>query len=331
MHIPDNYLSPSTCATFGVVMIPIWRKAVKNVKEQINRKKMPLIGLCSAFSFLVMMFNVPVPGGTTAHAVGASLIAILLGPSAAILSVTITLLIQALLFGDGGLLSFGANAFNMAFVIPVTAYYIYRFIKGNSKSEKRDFVSAFIAGYISINIAAMCAAIEFGIQPILFKDANGMPLYSPYSIKTTLWAMMIPHLLVVGFIEGSVCGGVLAYLRKVSPKVVVESQPIKFLSLKFLIVLLMLLCPIGLIASGSAFGEWGNDQIKSMLGYLPKGMQQGFSFKALFSSYSIHGISSIIGYIICGIIGVVAILIIFKLIGKQLEKNIDDDRGNKIV
>ena len=99
MHIPDNYLSPSTCATFGVVMLPIWRRASIKVKTEITRQKMPLLGVAAAFSFLIMMFNIPLPGGTTGHAIGAALVAILLGPYCAVFTVTIALTIQALFFG----------------------------------------------------------------------------------------------------------------------------------------------------------------------------------------------------------------------------------------
>ena len=86
---------------------------------------MPLLALGSAYCFLVMMFNVPIPDGTTAHAVGAVLVACLLGPWAAVIAVSIALLIQALFFGDGGVLAFGANTFNMAFVMPMVGYGVY--------------------------------------------------------------------------------------------------------------------------------------------------------------------------------------------------------------
>ena len=82
MHIPENYLSPMTCAAMGAVMLPIWYKAVKEVKVKVNtdKKTIPMLGIGTSLSFLIMMFNLPAPGGTSAHAVGAVLIAILLGP-----------------------------------------------------------------------------------------------------------------------------------------------------------------------------------------------------------------------------------------------------------
>jgi cobalt/nickel transport system permease protein len=175
MHIPENYLSPSTCAVMAAAMVPVWIYSVKKVKEEIPKVKMPLLGIGAAFSFLGMMFNIPLPGGTTGHAVGGTLIAILTGsPSAGCIAVTIALLIQALLFGDGGILAFGANCFNMAFILPFLGFAIYKLIW--EKTGKRK-LAAGIGSYIGINAAAFCAAIEFGIQPLLFTDAAGKAYY----------------------------------------------------------------------------------------------------------------------------------------------------------
>ncbi len=118
MHIPDNYLSPQTDAVMAVAMVPVWVHCIKKVRATLDREHMAFLGICAAFSFLLMMFNVPLPGGTTGHAVGGALIALLLGPEAAAIAVSVALALQALLFGDGGVLSFGANCFNMAFVLP---------------------------------------------------------------------------------------------------------------------------------------------------------------------------------------------------------------------
>src|SRR6266853_985215 len=143
MHIPDGYLSPSTCAALYVGAAPFW--------------------------YVVMMFNLPLPGGTTGHAVGMGIAAIVLGPWAAILSVTIALVIQALFFGDGGITALGANCFNMAVVGSLVAYGVYRIIAGRAAiTSTRRVVAAGLAGYAAINAAALLAAIEFGIQPMLF-------------------------------------------------------------------------------------------------------------------------------------------------------------------
>ncbi|MDP4146272.1 MAG: cobalt transporter CbiM [Bacillota bacterium] len=320
MHIPDNYLSPSTCVVLGAAMIPVWKRAAVKVKNEISRKKLPMLGVCAAFSFLTMMFNVPVPGGTSAHAVGSALIAILLGPWAAVISITIALVIQALFFGDGGILALGANTFNMAFIMPFTAYYTYKLIKGNSQSDKRSYAAAFIAGYLSINLAALCAAVQFGIQPLLFKDNSGLPLYCPYSLKFSIPAMLIPHLLVAGFVEGIVSAGVLAYIKRVSPESVYGDDKLSIKPLYVLIFSMILLTPIGLFAAGTAWGEWNLTEMKKLNGFIPQGMKNGVSFNAIMKDYLLAGHSEKIGYIASAVVGVILILVIFKIINRLISK-----------
>lgn len=320
MHIPDNYLSPATCAVMGAVMVPVWTRAVKKVKKEVTKKKMPLMGIGASISFLTMMFNVPLPGGTTGHAVGGTLLAILLGPEAACISVTIALLIQALLFGDGGILAFGANCFNMAFVIPFVGYYIYKILREKFKTERGEYIGTFIASYIGINVAAFCAAIEFGIQPLLFKDVAGMPLYCPYSLSITIPSMLIPHLAVAGVLEGIITVGVLSFIKKVSPGIIYEGSATKVKPIYGLIIALICLSPLGLLATGTAWGEWGADEISSVvtggnaLGFVPKGMENGFSFSALMSDYSVSGLPDSFGYILSAVAGVAILLIVFRII-----------------
>ncbi|WPC42461.1 cobalt transporter CbiM [Clostridium sp. JS66] len=324
MHIPDNYLSPSTCAAMGVIMLPVWTKSVKKVKEEVSKRKMPILGVCAAVSFLVMMFNVPVPGGTTAHAVGATLIAILVGPYAATISVSIALLIQALFFGDGGILAYGANTFNMAFIMPFVGYYIYRFIKNRVNSEKGEYIAAFIGGYMGILAAAFCASIEFGIQPLLFKDAAGAAIYCPYTLSVSVPAMVLPHLLV-GILEGAITAGVYAYVKKMSPGTIYEGKKTSKKSLYGLLGALIVLCPLGLLASGTAWGEWDAEEMKSLVGYVPKAFQNGFSFNAIAPDYAPGGMPERFGYIVSAIAGVAILLIIFKVIASvKKEKDLQN-------
>ena len=320
MHIPDNYLSPTTCIVMATAMVPIWGTAVKKVKNELTKKRIPLMGIGAAFSFMVMMFNVPLPGGTTGHALGATLVALLLGPWAACISVTIALLVQAVIFGDGGILAFGANCFNMAFIAPFVGYYTYNLIRGKIKIGKGDHVAIFISSYLALNVAALFASIEFGIQPLLFKDALGMPLYSPYPLNISIPAMLIPHLAVAGVLEGIITAGVYGFVKKVSPGIIVDGLKIKMKPIYGLIIGMICLSPLGLLATGSAWGEWGADEINSVvtngtsLGFIPKGMKEGFSFKALMPDYSINGISEVMGYILSAMGGIAIIIIIFKLI-----------------
>jgi len=316
MHIPDNYLSPSTCATFGVVMLPVWRRASLKVKNEITRQKMPLLGVAAAFSFLIMMFNIPLPGGTTGHAIGGALIAILLGPYSAVFAVTIALAIQALFFGDGGVLAIGVNCFNMAFIMPFTAFYLFKIMKKIIPSKNGEYFGAFLGGYISVNIAALVTAIEFGVQPLLFKDSSGLPLYSPYGLSVSIPAMTIPHLLVVGILEGIITLGAYSYIKKASPEIIYKGKTNKIKPLYIIIGILILVTPLGLLANGTAWGEWGTEEIKNFIGFVPKGMEDGFNFKALIPDYSLGNVEEYLGYIISALLGVIIILIIFKILSK---------------
>jgi cobalt/nickel transport system permease protein len=218
MHIPDGYLGPTTCGFFYVAMLPIWTAASRIVKKTLKAKQVPLLAIGAAFSFVIMMFNVPIPGGSTGHAVGGVLVAILLGPWAACIAITVALVVQALLFGDGGITAIGANCFNMAFVLPFAGYYVYKAISYNAPvHSNRRILAAGIAGYIGINVAAVFAGVEFGLQPLLHHTANGQALYCPYGLKVAVSAMAGEHLLIFGWVEAIVTALVVKYLQKQDP------------------------------------------------------------------------------------------------------------------
>src|SRR5439155_6467186 len=100
MHIPDGYLSPSTCVALYSAVVPFWYVAFARVKH-LSSKVVPLLAVASAFCFVIMMFNIPLPGGTTGHTVGVGAATVVLGPWASMLALSIALLNQALFFGDG--------------------------------------------------------------------------------------------------------------------------------------------------------------------------------------------------------------------------------------
>jgi cobalt/nickel transport system permease protein len=268
----------------------------------------PLLALGAAYSFLVMMFNVPIPDGTTAHAVGAVLIAILLGPWAAVVAVSSALGIQALFFGDGGVLAFGANCFNMAFVMPMVGYAVYKIGTRNlSLTAPRRAVVAGVAGYIGLNAAALCAATEIGIQPTLFHTANGTPLYSPFHLSQSIPAMALAHLTVAGSVELVLTAGVIAYLQKANLPVLRINHPgvredettaaaPRRLAWRWgaaALGLAALLTPLGLLASGTAFAEE------------PK---RGFWHHALFNGYDFsHDKHPAVGYIVSAFVGMAVI------------------------
>ena len=214
MHIPDGYLGPQTYLPLYGVSIGFWGIAQKRLKEQLSLKQVPYLAMAAAFSFLIMMFNIPIPGGTTGHAVGAGIIAILLGPWAAVLAVSIVLIIQAVLFGDGGITAIGANCFNMAVVMPFVSYWVFKLVKGREEGRARLSLAAFLSGYVGLLAAASFTAVEFGIQPLIATGANGRPLYAPYPLSVALPAVVIGHLFPFGVVEGFVTMLLLKYFLK---------------------------------------------------------------------------------------------------------------------
>jgi cobalt/nickel transport system permease protein len=170
--------------------------------------------MAAAFSFLIQMFNIPIPGGTSGHAVGAGIIAILLGPWTAVLAVSVVLIIQAVVFGDGGITAIGANCFNMAVVMPFVSYGIFKLIQGKAEGGSRLLVAAFLSGYLGLVVAALFAAVEFGIQPLIATGVDGRPLYAPYPLSIAIPAMALEHLLPFGIVEGLVTMLLLKYFLK---------------------------------------------------------------------------------------------------------------------
>jgi cobalt/nickel transport system permease protein len=265
MHIPDGYLSPATCAVTYAVALPFWYMAFARVKRLLHTRMVPLLAVFSAFSFVIMMFNLPLPGGTTGHAVGMAIAAIVLGPWAAMVAISIALLIQAVFFGDGGITTFAANSLNMAVVGSLVAYWTYTLIAGKSALDSsRRVVAAAIAGYLAINVAALLTAVEFGLQPLLAHDATGTPLYAPYPLSIAVPAMMLGHLSFAGLAELLVSGGLVAYLQRANPELLTNSRANSVSNpwqstrkLWYALAGLMLLTPLGILAGGTAWGEWG--------------------------------------------------------------------------
>jgi cobalt/nickel transport system permease protein len=353
MHIPDGYLSPSTCAAAYAAAAPFWYVALQRVKRLLHTRMVPLLALFSAFSFVIMMFNLPLPGGTTGHAVGMGIIAIVLGPWASIIAISVALLIQAIFFGDGGITTFGANSFNMAIVGSLVAYWTYRAISGHSPIESpRRVIAAGIAGYVAINVAALFAAIEFGIQPMLFHDATGAPLYAPYPLSVAVPAMLLGHLSFAGLAELVISAGLVAYLQRANPDMLKLSAPgaesekaaeriaaksgwAATRTLWLGLAIMMIFTPLGLLAAGIAWGEWGaedfndasvREQITTASGNVappetvPQGLERLSSiWTAPIPDYApsfMHNES--FGYIMSAMVGTGLIILLFLLISKLI-------------
>ena len=219
MHIPDGYIGPITYGILWIAMIPIWLYAGNWLKKNLKDRQVPYLALAAAFAFVIMMFNVPIPFGSSGHAVGSALIAIILGPWVAVVTVSVALLIQALLFGDGGITALGANCFNMAFVMPFVAFFVYSVISGKTDiTSNRRILAAGVAAYLALTAGAFATGVELGLQPMLH-TVDGAALF-PYALSITLPAMLIQSLLFFSFVEAIVTALAFAYIARSDPTII---------------------------------------------------------------------------------------------------------------
>lgn len=217
MHIPDGYLSPFFSVGSGVVTVPAWSVAAARLRRSLRGRSVPMLALLSAFSFALMLVSFPVPGGTTAHAVGGTLIAIVVGPWAAVAGVSVALVIQALFFGDGGILAIPLNCLNLAVVLPLTGWAVYRLLGGARPAGRRRLWAAGVGAYAGLTVAALAVGVELGLQPALFQVA-GQPVYAPYTIAQAVPAMLVAHGLGASFVEAAVTVLGLAYVERLGAR-----------------------------------------------------------------------------------------------------------------
>ncbi len=202
MHIPDGYLDMPIAALFYLLSAAVVGYSAYRVRGTLDERKIPLVGIVAAGIFAAQMLNWPIPGGTSAHLVGGAIAAILLGPYLGCLAMTSVLVIQCLLFGDGGITALGANVWNMAVVNVFVAHYLYVFLR-----DRGLHLASFVSGWLGITAAAIFAGIEVGLSSS-FK----------YSIGVTVPTMGIWHGLL-GLLEGAITAAVILYIAKNRPDI----------------------------------------------------------------------------------------------------------------
>lgn len=207
MHIPDGFLSMGVIIVCWVLSIIGIGAALMRTRKSLGERQVPVMGVLAAFIFAAQMLNFTIAGGTSGHFLGAALAAILLGPWAAMLTMTTVVALQALLFQDGGLVALGGNILNMAVIGPIVAYGFYQGVRtllGDRKGS--TLVSGFVAAWVSIVVAAVACAMELGFSGT-----------SPIGIA--LPAMAGIHALI-GIGEGLITVGALALVAATRPDLV---------------------------------------------------------------------------------------------------------------
>ncbi|NLV08580.1 energy-coupling factor ABC transporter permease [Halomicrobium sp. HM KBTZ05] len=200
MHIPDGFLDLWIAVVCAVLAGGTLVVAARRADGDLTDTTAPVLGIVAAGLFAAQLLNWPIPGGTSAHFVGGAFAAILLGPHLGALCVATVVTIQALVFGDGGLVVLGANVLNMAVVEVYVGYGLYRLLAGHN-----EFVAAFVAGWLGITAGAVAAALQLGASSAF-----------AYELVTTVSIMGVGHLLL-GLIEGGITAVVYRYVADARP------------------------------------------------------------------------------------------------------------------
>jgi len=203
MHVPDGFLNPGTALVAGTLSAGTIGATLRQSRGYLQDKQIPLAGLTAAFVFAAQMFNFPVAAGTTGHLLGGALAAILLGPRMGAIVVTVVVMVQALLFADGGLTALGLNVLNLAIIPAFGGYAIFR---GLRRFLPRSRTGVVIATGLASGLSVVLAAMAFSLEWLFGATA-------PVPFDTVFGAMVGVHILIgigEGIISALVVGAVLA-------------------------------------------------------------------------------------------------------------------------
>jgi cobalt/nickel transport system permease protein len=209
MHMADALISPAVGGAMWAATAGLTAYSARQLKKEMDERKIPLMGVLGALVFAAQMINFTIPGtGSSGHFVGGLLLAILLGPHAAFLTMASILTIQALFFADGGLLALGCNIFNMGFFPCFVAFpFIYKKIAANSPGHKRIIAAAMVASIIALQLGAAGVVIE-----TVFSGISELPF-------RTFLLLMLPIHLAIGLVEGFITASLVGFIRETRPEV----------------------------------------------------------------------------------------------------------------
>jgi len=206
MHIPDGALTLLICGVTYALSLPLLAFAFHRLNKTLDERQVPLMATLTAMFFAAQMMNYPIAGGTTAHLLGGPILAITLGPYAALISMTVILLIQLFFFGDGGIFTFGANILNMGILGTFIPFLVLYAALRLAPTRTGLLAGSFLGAYLGDLAAAVAAGLELGLSYPLF----------PYSILISVTAMAIHHS-IIGVIEGVATMLILTVLMRARP------------------------------------------------------------------------------------------------------------------
>ena len=213
MHIPDGFLDPTMAAATYAVFLIFAGYAVREIRRSAAPEQMSLVATLAAGVFAAQMLNWPLPGGTSLHFVGGALAGILLGPWLGFLALFLVLLVQCLVFHDGGITALGANVLNMGIIGVLVGYAVYRvLVKRFGVSTGARALGAFLGGWLSMTLAGVACGLEIGISPSF-----------PFGYAITVPVMGFWHA-ILGIIEAAITAAVVVYIAGRAPGLIAAER-----------------------------------------------------------------------------------------------------------
>ena len=210
MHIPDGFLDLKTVVTTSIVSAGGLGASIYRVKKIFKARVIAIMGVLAALIFALQMINFSIPGGTSGHLLGGALSSIVAGPFAGSIILSVVLIVQALIFNDGGITALGANIFNMAIIGVFSSYLIYYLIRKISKSKVNFYIAIAAASWFSVVLASFFAALELGIS-------------GTYEMAVTMKAMVLVHM-VIGAGEAIITTAIIAFVDRIRPDLILTNE-----------------------------------------------------------------------------------------------------------
>lgn len=188
MHIPDGLIAPQAYLPAAALAVPLWVLAARRLRAVLGDEMLPRLAVFTALAFLLSALMLPLPGGTSGHAIGVGLLALVFGPWIAFLSYTLVLLLQAVVVGAGGITSLPVNALAMGFVGAWVTVGLFAGLR-----RVHETAAVLVAVWLGVMVSALLLALVLGAQPWLAQAPDGTPRFFPFGPAVTVPALLVPH------------------------------------------------------------------------------------------------------------------------------------------
>ncbi len=301
MHVPDGFMNVTMSAATGVISFGTLWAYIRSAKDLIADKFIALTGMMSALIFVLQMINFPIAAGTSGHLLGGALAVIVLGPRLGLICLSVVVIIQSLLFADGGLSALGVNVLNMAIVTSATSWFIVKYwIKFIGKNKTSIVSVSVLAGILSVVFSSIAFTIQYAI---------GGTISIP--VGTVLLAMVTTHF-IIGFGEGIITALIITLLIRVRPDLIYayersDENTTKVSFYGLFIILILLLSLVTPFASSSPDGL---ESVAEEFGFT-----QTDGVVLLLDDYGISAVNNdFISTVLSALLGVTVVAIMFNLI-----------------